>query len=142
MLVALLEDADSRADRMLALLTESFLDLEVVRFVNARTMIEWLPSNLGGVSVLCLDHDLVAQVLGDGSFVDAGTGRDVVDALVTLAPKRPVLVHSANGLAVAGMLTVLESAGWQAASVEPFNGLEWIDSTWLPVVSQMLEMAV
>ncbi len=139
MRLALLEDDEERAARMCELMRATLPDAEIVRFDEAPRMIDWLRGNLADIAALSLDHDLgPSRATGDGSRMEPGTGRDVVDVLVTLGPKRPIIVHSSNVLAVSGMLLTLEAAGWPVSRVAPFNDLEWIERGWLPAICRAL----
>ena len=127
-LIAVLDDDPRRIQAMEA--QAIVHGLEAVFFTNAPDMVTWLQSNLSGVSLISLDHDLGPNwKLPEGEF-NPGDGRDVSDWLATQNPQCPILVHSANWGPAEGMLFALQRSGWAAQKVFPFNDLEWISSDW------------
>ncbi|MDM8551916.1 hypothetical protein QUF72_17665 [Desulfobacterales bacterium HSG2] len=69
---------------------------------------------------------------------DPGTGRDVVDYLITRTPACPVILHTTNHTAREGMTFALESSGWKTSYVRPYNDLEWIKEVWSVEVEKYL----
>jgi hypothetical protein len=124
-------------------LQDSCPQKELVLFDNAPDTIEWLEKNLSSVILISLDHDLGPNRERNGKVLDPGTGRDVVDCLVTQDPVCPVIVHSTNYVARDGMIFALEGAGWEVSYVSPYNDLEWIGEVWAEEVKKRLkEMAL
>lgn len=134
--ITILEDDPERTSAFRAALAPWALDLVIVD--NAPDMIEWLGKDLSRTALICLDHDLGPSRLRAEARFEPGSGRDVADWLAGRPAHCPVLVHSANGLAVPGMLLVLESAGWIAQRVVPTGDLDWIRESWLPAVVGLL----
>ena len=60
------------------------------------------------MALICLDHDLGANLIVNGDYQDPGTGRDVADYLSGEEACCPVLIHSSNAMAAPGMMMVLE----------------------------------
>src|SRR5262249_54281609 len=89
--------------------------------------IDWLRQPGVRLALLCLDHDLGPNRRRDGEVFDPGTGRDVVDYLLTWEPACPVIVHSSNGPAAAGMRQALKEAGWVHARDVPLNVVGWVE---------------
>jgi hypothetical protein len=110
----------------------------LVVFDNAPDTVEWLQDHLEGAALICLDHDLGPNRDRDGEIFDPGTGRDVVDHLVTRKPCCHVLVHTTNSLAAPGMTMALEDAGWSWSRVVPYNDLEWVRADWIGCVVKAL----
>jgi len=123
---------------MKRLLADAFPMAEIVLFDNAPDMVAWLTERLADVDLLCLDHDLVFTPARAGGRSDPGTGQDVVDFLVTRPASQPVVVHTSNWGAVAGMVGPLEQAGWQVWRVIPFADLKWLQTAWLPAIREIL----
>lgn len=138
MLVAILEDDERRQEAMKRLLADSFPTAEIAFFDNAPDMVAWLTERLSDVDLLCLDHDLVFTPARPGGRSDPGTGQDVVDFLVTRPASQPVVVHTSNWGAVAGMVAPLEQAGWRVWRVIPFADLKWLQTAWLPAIREIL----
>jgi len=136
--IALLDDEPERIALMEPFLREGFPQYRVCTFDNAPDMIEWLDEYLSSAVLICLDHDLGPNQIRDGTSFDPGTGRDVADFLATRDPVCPVIIHSTNGLAVPGMIMVLEESGWKCGRVIPDSQLGWIEKWWLPVVKDTL----
>ncbi len=130
--IAILEDDGRRITAMRRLLFTELPRYRLQFIVNAPDMIEWLGHHLPETRLICLDHDLGLSIERDGEMFDAGTGRDVVDYLLTQEPACPVIVHSSNSIAAAGMEFALDEAGWTHRRVVPFDDLEWIESDWTP----------
>jgi len=134
--ITILEDDPERTNAFRDALAPWAFDLVIID--NAPDMIEWLHAALSRTTLICLDHDLGPSRLRDESRFEPGSGRDVADWLAARPARCPVLVHSANGLAVPGMLLVLESAGWTAQRVVPSGDLDWIRESWLQAVTELL----
>jgi hypothetical protein len=129
MRIAILEDDERRTAAMRQVLRAAVSAAAVV-FDNAPDMNAWLRSELDGLDLLCLDHDLGPNRARDGQTFDPGIGRDVVDYLITQPPACPVLIHSTNVPAANGMLFALLDAGWVTERVSPYNDMEWIAGIW------------
>jgi hypothetical protein len=135
MRVLILEDNLERRQRMGACLSDRFPQFALEFFEAAPPMLKRLRGIADDdVALICLDHDLELLPGADGRCVDPGTGRDVADALAGMVPVCPIVLHSTNAPAVAGMQGVLEDAGWDVSVVTPFDGHRWIEAAWLRVV--------
>jgi hypothetical protein len=137
-IVAILDDEPERLAIMEPLLCERFLQFEIRTFDSAPDMIGWLKHGVQKLVLICLDHDLGPNRMRDDDEFDPGTGRDVADYLATQTPTCPVIVHSTNGLAVPGMIRVLEEAGWTCGRIIPDSQLEWIEKWWFAEVLRQL----
>jgi hypothetical protein len=102
-------------------------------------MIAWLRENLASVDVVCLDHDLNDLRHANGEPKPAGTGREVVDHLVTMPPTCPVLIHSSNAAASSGMLFALRDAGWPVRAIAPYDDLAWVSGGWCGELRSLLQ---
>ena len=133
--IAILEDDERRVGEMgrcVRPLLSSGASLKF--FADASEMLRWLRDHLRDVALISLDHDLPVRRAEDGTSIDCGTGRDVVDYLTTQEPTCPVLVHSSNGSAASGMMFTLKTAGWATRQVYPHDDLCWILEAWTPEV--------
>jgi FixJ family two-component response regulator len=136
-MIAILEDDERRAEAMRAVVLE--LGCEATFFTSAPEMRRWLVDNLPSVRLMSLDHDLGPnRIVGDALF-DPGTGRDVVDMLISNNPTCPVIVHSSNADASVGIIFALEGSGWQARRVYPYDDLDWVRSSWAEAVQELLK---
>ncbi len=138
MLVAILDDDESRCAEMQKTLAQAVPAAELECFDNAPDMIAWLARHLDNVALVSLTHDLGPSRFRDGMLFDPGTGRDVTDFLVEMERTFPVVVHTAVGSRSRDMLMPLEHAGWPCAQVEPKKNLEWISAAWAPCVAELL----
>ncbi len=136
--ILIMDDDEERLGSMSALIAGSYPDYESVLIDNAPDTIEWLKEHLSSAVLISLDHDLGPNRERDGEIFDPGTGRDVVDYLVTQNPICPVLVHTTNHIARDGMIFALESAGWKASFVIPHDDLEWIHGIWKTEIENYL----
>ena len=141
--IAILEDNADRRAAMEMRLADRFPQYPRFYFVAAQPMIEWLAEQIDEVILISLDHDLDLLPGEDGRLIDSGTGRDVADFLATHAPSSPIVLHTTNQPAAAGMEMVLEDAGWHVQRVVPYGDLEWIDEAWFPAIrNQIVESAI
>jgi hypothetical protein len=138
--VAILEDDENRAEAMCNAITAMFPRLDVLVFNNAPDMIEWISTSVELASLISLDHDLGANRQRQGKVFDPGTGRDVVDLLISLPPVCPVIIHTSNSTSGDGMQFALEDAGWKTARVVPMGDLGWIKAEWHEKVSQLVAL--
>jgi len=129
-LVAILEDDPSRISPMRQLLPTLLPACEHFFFDHAERMIAWLREHLDDVVLISLDHDLPLVRGGDGTLVDYGTGRQVVDYLCTAETRCPVIVHSSNNHFAPGMVNCLKYAGIVHARVYPHMDIDWVCTTW------------
>jgi len=129
--IAILEDDLRRIDEMRRHLDVSASELEYHFFEDANEMIAWLREHLADTIVMSLDHDLPLR-FEDGRPIDFGTGRQVADFLIGVPPSCPVIVHSSNMTAAAGMVFALQQAWWPVTQVYPCEDLAWIAATWMP----------
>lgn len=140
--IAILEDNAERREAMERLLAMHFPGHSRQYFTSSSAMVDWLRVNLSGVIFISLDHDLALLPGENGRMVDCGTGREVADFLATQPARCPVVIHSTNQPAAAGMEMVLADSGWSVEKISPYGDLEWIEETWFPVVrDQIVELA-
>jgi hypothetical protein len=125
----ILEDNKDRQQAMRECLADRFYQFESQFFDDSATMIEYLDRHLPHTAVIALDHDLELQEK-HGVVQDPGTGRDVAEFLAGKTPVCPVVFHSTNSDAVAGMERVLSEAGWETDRVIPWGDMEWIAKQW------------
>ena len=138
-IILILDDNADRLAAMESLLVESYPQYQIVLFDNAPDTIEWLKKNLSSVVVMSLDHDLGPNRERDVQVFDPGTGKDVVDYLVTQKPVCPIIVHSSNYEGRDRMIFSLEVAGWVTSYVIPHAELEWINDTWRLEITKLLD---
>jgi len=136
-IIAILEDDPARIAEMRACLAEVLPKVPVRVFENATLMIEWLAEHQGEVVLISLDHDLPLRSQ-EGEAIDCGTGREVVDFLVTLEPTCPVIVHSSNVQCADGMMFALKDAGWTKSRVYPRDDLAWIREAWVQEIQRYI----
>jgi FixJ family two-component response regulator len=143
MTIAILEDNAERRAAMERLLAMHFPGHSRQYFTSSSAMVEWLRANLNGVIFISLDHDLELLPGDNGQMVDCGTGREVADFLATQPARCPVVIHSTNYPAAAGMEMVLADSGWSVERISPYGDLEWIEEAWFPAVrNQIVESAI
>ena len=135
-----MDDDDERLSSMNALIGKDYPDYETVLIDNAPDTVEWLKENLSSAVLISLDHDLGPNRERDGETFDPGTGRDVVDYLVTENPICPVIVHTTNHVARDGMIFALEGSGWKTSFVIPHDDLEWIHGIWKAEIENYLHV--
>ena len=138
-LFAILEDDERRAVTMRKEIVAKFPDFELIIFENAPDMISWLEGGLEKVTIISLDHDLGPNCEKDGKVFDPGTGRDVVDFLVTQKASCPVVIHTTNTFGGDGMFFALEDGGWNVKRIVPFDDLAWITDGWSQIVAKLIE---
>src|SRR2546423_12419540 len=123
---------------MRACLADRFYQYPAHFFDDAGEMIRFLDEHLADTLVISLDHDLDLKPGADGRCIDPGTGREVADYLAAKEPVCPVIIHTTNAPAAAGMELVLHDAGWQTRRVVPFGDMEWIETHWFPAVRRAI----
>jgi hypothetical protein len=138
MKIAILEDNDDRRAVMRARLTDRFYQYQTCLFASAGEMIHFLNEHLADTLVISLDHDLELLPGPDGQCTDPGTGREVADYLARRDPVCPVIIHTTNVAAAAGMERVLHEAHWRTCRVVPFDDLQWIETEWFPAVRRAI----
>jgi hypothetical protein len=132
--IAILEDNAERRAAMERLLAMQFPGHSRQYFTSSSAMVEWLRADLSGVIFISLDHDLELLPGENERMVDCGTGREVADFLATQSARCPVVIHSTNYPAAAGMEMVLADAGWSVERIAPYGDLEWIEEGWFPAL--------
>ena len=137
--ILIMDDDEARLSAMNNMIAGSYPDYETVLIDNAPDTIAWLKDHLLSAALMSLDHDLGPNSKRDGETFDPGTGRDVVDYLVTQKPACPVIVHTTNHIARDGMLFALEGAGCKTSFVVPHDDLEWIHGTWKAEIEKYLQ---
>jgi len=137
-IIAMLEDDERRAERLLMRLRENFP--YAIRWFNGLTceMTEWLDVHLSETILICLDHDLNLLTDRHGSSIDPGCGRDVSDFLLQKPATCPVVIHSTNVVAATAMQESLKSHGWVVSRTTPYGDLDWVDEAWLPIIRSLL----
>jgi hypothetical protein len=125
--IVILEDNDTRQDRMLKCLRDRLPPCPVVYFKSAHQMLAYLPDHLSKARLISLDNDLEPESVHDP---DPGAGRDVARYLVTQHPVCPIIIHSTNTFAAIAMEAELQESGWQAQRVTPYEDLAWVDREW------------
>jgi len=138
-LIAILEDDERRAGWMYQGIAQRFPDLDCIIFDNATDMIAWLKDSLEKVVLMSLDHDLGPNSERDGKTFDPGTGRDVVNFLITQKARFPVIIHTTNHIGGDGMRYALEDAGWTVKRVVPFDEFK---EEWVKMVTNLMEEPV
>ncbi len=118
MKIVILEDNEERRTLMEGWLRDRFYPFEHWFFDSAPEAIRFLQDHLNETILICLDHDLEMTKGPDGTWVDAGTGREVADFLASRQPVCAVVIHTTNSAARVGMLTVLQDAGYVTANGE------------------------
>jgi CheY-like chemotaxis protein len=142
-IIAVLEDNADRGEAMRALLADRFYQYETAFFDDTAEMIKFLKAQLPNIILIALDHDLELKQTANGKCNDPGCGRDVADFLAAQPATCPVVIHSTNSAAAAGMALAMEEVGWRVYSVTPFGDLEWIPKVWLRTVREaIVETAV
>lgn len=136
--IAILEDNLDRRERMKAWLDDRLYMYGQAFFDDAKDMNHWLEQHRGELLAVALDHDLDLKPSGDGRWLDPGTGRMVADYLAQFKPICPVLVHSTNAPAAAGMVAVLQERGWMVDAVTPYADTQWIDESWWPALRRLI----
>lgn len=137
--ILIMDDDKGRLSSMNTLVEDTYPDYKTALIDNAPDTIAWLSDHLPSVALISLDHDLGPNRQRNGEVFDPGTGRDVVDYLVTQEPVCPVIVHTTNHIARDGMLFALEGAGWKTSFVVPHDDLEWIHGTWKAEIEKYLQ---
>ena len=108
-----------------------------VFFEDAPTMLAWLGKHLGEIDLISLDHDLPIRRDVENRVIDCGTGRQVADWLAAVPPTCPVIVHTSNEPCAAGMMAVLDEAGWPCRRVYPCDDLAWVGDVWAGAVREL-----
>lgn len=141
MKIAILEDDERRRVAMLDRLQDRMPRYETVFFADAAEMIQWLAKHLLDTLAISLDHDLELQQVGDGKTNDPGTDRQIADYLAQFGPQCPVVFHSTNAPAVAGMELTLREAGWTTYRVSPYDDLAWIPDWFATIRRAIIDSA-
>lgn len=137
-LLVILDDDSRRLEAMTAAVKAQGLDLRILHFKDAPSMLAWLKDIPETPDLMSLDHDL-DPLDGSKPEVDPGTGRDVCDALAEHQAFCPVIIHTSNSYAAPGMTITLEMAGWIVDRAVPHSDLEWIDTGWAPLIRDLIE---
>jgi CheY-like chemotaxis protein len=135
MKIVVLEDNEERRNAMRTALADRFPFYESHFFTDPRRTIAYLENNLEDTILISLDHDL--ELIPDetnGNCRDPGCGREVADYLSQKQPACPVIIHTTNAFAAAGMECVLHEAGWATYRVSPSDDTDWISSQWIRTV--------
>lgn len=132
--IVILEDARKRREIMAPCLADLCPQHRVRFFQTAGESIAYLIENLSRVLLICLDHDLEMIPIDGRRMIDPGSGRDVADFLATRPATCPIVIHSTNGVAVTGMQSVLNEAGWSIYRIVPVGVTRWIRIGWRQTV--------
>src|SRR5439155_8920756 len=106
--IAILEDNEERKAAMLHCLEDKFYQFEKRFFDGPAEMLEFLKLYLPETIAISLDHDLELIPSPGGKMFDPGSGREVADFLAQQLPTCPVIIHTSNSSAAAGMEMVLQ----------------------------------
>ncbi len=137
-LVGILDDNDEVRQRVMVKAVEALgTDVRTVCHDNAGDFIEWMKRFYESISPVSLDHDLGPARDIHGERRDPGTGMDVVEAMIGLRPRFPVIVHTSNPMDGPTMVRRLEEGGWRVDRIVPFME-NWIPSVWLGKVRNLL----
>lgn len=128
--VVILEDNEDRRAAMEECLVDRFAQYPRRYFATAAETIEHLRDNLDNTLAMALDHDLEFLEKPGGGLIDPGSGRDVVEYLVSRAASCPIVVHSSNSHAAIGMIERLREHGWSTRRVVPYDDIAWIPREW------------
>lgn len=134
MTIAILEDNHDRQTAMRDCLEDRFPQYPLRFFATAAEMLRYLQLNRDDILAVALDHDLEFIPGADERLFDPGTGRDVADYLASQPPMYPVVIHTTNCPAGAGMQQALQDAGWETICITPYGDLEWIPEVWFPAM--------
>lgn len=137
-LVAILEDNQSRIERMRSCLMQISPNLDPLFFESAHLMVAWLSEHLGEVSLISLDYDLPVRHTADGKMEDFDTGEIVAASLAAIDPTCPTIVHSSNTVGAARMYEMLETTGWPVVRVYPYEDTQWISDAWSEEVKRYI----
>ncbi|MHC4479062.1 MAG: cyclic-phosphate processing receiver domain-containing protein [Planctomycetota bacterium] len=135
--IIILEDTRERAEAMRKCVARRFPQVQCIIFDSAPDVISWLKTSLRSVSIMSLDHDLEVAWPKDIRASDPGTGRDVVDFLLSYEPTCPIIIHTSNATAGDAMQYELEAAGWITCRILPF-GESWIENEWCEKIGELL----
>jgi len=138
MKIVILEDNVQRQAAMLDCLQDRFYQFERKFFADSAEMVAYLKDNLPQTIAISLDHDLELVPTPTGEMIDPGSGRVVADFLAQHAPLCPVIIHTTNSPAAAGMEMVLQDAHWKTFRVCPCGDLEWIPTTWFRMMRRAI----
>lgn len=136
--ILILEDNAERAAAMASCLAERFPQFEIEALGDAGSMTQALHVAWDRLTCIALDHDLEMIAGKHGNLIDPGTGREVVEFLITRPPVCPVVIHTTNTAAATEMERCLLEHGWNVARVTPFDDLAWIRSDWFPAVRRAI----
>jgi CheY-like chemotaxis protein len=130
-MILLLEDDAERITRFRA--TAARLGIELVVWRSAFDMLAELPTHFPTATLIGLDHDLISEP----GEPDLGDGLMIARQLVTLPERRPVVIHTSNGVRGDWMEGELQLAGWKYRRILPI-GDDWIEVDWRRAVKQLL----
>ena len=134
MFVAILEDNADRQAAMEDCFRDRFPQYPIRFFASAVEMIWYLQRHLSDVIAISLDHDFEPVQVSSREFLDGGTGRHVADYLAGEVAVCPIVIHSTNTSAAAGMELVLQDGGWTVSRVTPYGDLDWVPEAWMPAM--------
>lgn len=138
MKIVILEDNQDRVAVMRACLRDRFHQYDARFFDDARKTIEFLNESLDETILLLLDHDLELKCDSNGVTTDPGTGREVADFLAGKPAVCPVIIHTTNSAAGAGMEMALQESNWQTLRVVPYDDTTWITEEWFKTVRKAI----
>jgi len=134
--MVILEGNARQSAEMLAVLTETYPDIEVAVYHDAPSFIALMKMHLRWMNLVCLDHDL--EPPADGPQRNMGDGRDAVRWLIAQPHKVPVLIHTMNSRCGTEMENALKDAGWDVHWSPPYDDVAWIRKAWIRRVGEML----
>ena len=134
--IAILDGESEVLKIMIPLLRKHYPHLAVVSFYSAPLMIDWLTAYLDSCALISLNDDLGPVRKLGREIVDPGSGREVVEFLLTREPACSVILHAANSQAAPRMENALLEAGWNCLRVTPYEDRLWIKETWIEAVEK------
>jgi hypothetical protein len=138
MKIVILEDNVERQGEMRHCLADRFGQFDTLFFAVSSEMNAYLDAHLSETLAISLDHDLDLLPGANGTWIDPGTGREVADFLAGRAPVCPIIIHTTNVPAAAGMEFALQEASWVTERVVPHDDLEWIAADWFPALRRAI----
>ncbi len=129
--IVILEDNKDRQEIMQRCLADRFYMFETHFFDESIAMIQYLQLHLNETVAISLDNDLELKSDPDGRMIDPGAGVDVAEFLATKTASCPVVIHTTNTNAAESIKSLLADSGWRTRRIVPFDGMNWIESSWL-----------
>lgn len=135
--ILILEDNDDRRQAMTRWLTERLAMYELALTDDPDEFIRHTRERPEDILVVSLDHDLYDRADQSTEL----TGMLVVDYLVEIPPRFPVLLHTTNTRDGERMRSRLVKRGWDVEWVVPFDGTSWVGTDWYPALKRAIRKA-